>query len=212
MLNYIFPKVNELSIFVITVSLYSMAFYVPEVERSFLNIAEFTVSSMRDSWVIVELTDVFGAIVFSLIIISCVVAFFVGPLIMPFTQCDLRHCGFVVLMVDAALSIHFNLLNINQNSTLRTIFIIYSFAWLGYLLLNFKREKDTANVICDEKSDPKTAIAVSISAILIILFLYFVLEWLWLDSYFSAIAFSFLGLRFSKMIQSYFFCQSPLLR
>jgi hypothetical protein len=188
MFKYVFPKTNELTVFLLAVTLYSSIFYIPELGDHFLqsslmlldrwvNKLSFTLGIIDTSWFLIKT---------ALISLIITVTFF-GPLILPFTKKDLRYlCGGVILL-ELALIVVLNVSAIEQHPIVRQTLITYYSCWFFYALFIMRWNRNLNTLICNEQTQPKIAISLAFTSSIFMAILYFLFEWWWLDAYLTSV-------------------------
>lgn len=192
MFKNIFPKVNEATIFVITVTLYSSILYIPEVTIKTIGFFALIWSDWREA---LENTSGFLSVTWFLIkslfmtLFATIfgVAIFFGPLLLPFTEKDIRGLCLTIILVDLALLITFNIVSTEFHPLLRLFFVVYYSAWFVYVIVSVRLRNNVDHLVCSIKCDPQLAIKLAFSSSLSTFVLYFFIDWWWVDAYLTSI-------------------------
>jgi len=188
MFKYLFPKTNELTVFLLAVTLYSSIIFIPGLGDKllqsslilfdkWLNKLSFTIGIIDTSWFLIKT---------ALISLIIMVTFF-GPLLLPFTKKDLRYlCGGVILL-ELALIVSLNVSAIEQHPIIRQTFITYYSCWFFYAIFIMRWNHNLNALMCNEQTEPKIAISLAFTSSIFMAVLYFSLDWWWLDAYLTSV-------------------------
>lgn len=190
MLYKIFPKTNELTVFVVAVVLYAtvisnidlISLLKDKVTFLWLNwLADFSNSNS----IFTDVKLVFGLI----FLVIAGLSYLIGPLLMPFTKKDIRRLSLIILWIDVSLIIYWNIKYIEPGQWFRLFPIIYGSAWFIYsiVILKMNERKGIDQLVTEEQTNPNIAlkwagIAAGLSLVLNHLF-----NLWWLDAYMLAI-------------------------
>ena len=195
MLNKIFPKINELTVFVTTVVLYVTVIFDLNLVSILIDIINFLwmgwVDDFSDSNSFYTDTKLILGLIF-MVFIS--LSYLIGPLLMPFTEKDIRVFSIIVLWVDVLLIIYWNIKSSESGQWYRVFPIIYGAAWLLYaiIVLRLDRRNGIAMLVSEEQTNPKVALKVaSIGVVLSQVFVHLFNMW-WLDAYMLALLIAFI--------------------
>lgn len=186
MFRYIFPRTNELAVFVITTVLYALVVSIPELRNSvagfFHALWVMWVSDFRAASGFWQPIKLFLGLIFSFV---CGLAYAIGPLLLPFTKRDIRIVALIVLWVDAVQLIYWLVVGSAGPELLRLAAIVYVAAWLIYsvILVRSRRDVGMVELVDDTQVEPRVALAVASIGILLALSLVIVFQRWWLEAY-----------------------------
>lgn len=161
----IFPPLNEITVFVIAVTLYSLFVYVD----GFPSPAEVVGLLLKE--MARQATESISNFIAMVVAAPILLAMIFGPLFLPFTRLDLSGtCGLVIAvfaLVAAGTSI-VNLVNDHHSLPNRLIFI-YSISWIVYMYYILKFVKEPGFIMGAEQED---ALCACIAATVSVVFVY----------------------------------------
>lgn len=202
MLKYIFPRTNELCVFVITVVLYATILATPELMAL---IKDLTVEFwLNASSVLAKSEGHLQALIAYLALISLsvsVVVFFLGPLLLPFTEKDIRAVSLCILWVDVLLLISWSNRASGEASFHQLFLSFYGSVWLVYsfFIVKLNPKGGIGYLVDSEQTSPKVALLASGLGIVLVLFFIVGLGWWWLDAYVTAV---FMALFSERLVNS----------
>ena len=190
MLEKIFPKTHELTVFVITVVLYMTIITNLELFGMLIG----TINLLWTGWVadFSESTSIRTDTKLILGLITMVgvsVAYLIGPLFMPFTKKDIRFLSIVLLWVDISLIIYWNMKISEPGQWYRVFPVLYSLAWLIYslIVLKFNKRNGINMLVSEEQTNPKAALKVASTGIILSVAFVHIMKFSWLDAYMMAL-------------------------
>lgn len=190
MIKFLFPRTNELTVFVIALVLYVTVLFVPDIINTVIEFSRLAwnswLSVLSKSGNIYETTKYvlgFTGVVIVLLF------YFIGPLLLPFTKKDLRVSALLILWVDAALLIYWNIHSMDTAQWYRGLSSLYVISWLLYSLLVVKLDKVNGikKLVNEEQTTPSVAIRTALLGAIMSLTLIYLLDWKWLDAYMLAV-------------------------
>ncbi len=137
MLKKIFPPANELTVFVFTVTLLSLFFYMDgwadKASMFLVDYVENVFNNIHQAINIIDIVRSYAALIFSPIIFVIVVF---APLFLPFNKKDLRGLCVTMIFIDVFIIVYSNGGAVSTNPSAINLFIMfYSVIWLIYTLV-----------------------------------------------------------------------------
>lgn len=196
MLSKIFPKTNELTVFVIAVVLYVTVIFNIELISALASKLQILWGAWQDDYTALEtLFDKIKHILGLLTFVFLCIVYLVGPLLMPFTHKDIRALSLIILWIDAVLIIYWNIKSTDLDQWYRLFPVVYGVAWLAYSLFVIKADSTHGirKLVTNEQTTPKTALRIAGLGSFLSLFFMHVMNLWWLDAYMLALVLTFMA-------------------
>ena len=203
MFKFIYPKVNELTVFIISVTLYSAILYIPEISIEVVDLfqlllddwlEEFALVSgfIDSSWFVIKST--LKSTFFTLLLLGAILL----PLFLPFTNKDIRRACFSVILLDLGLLITFNVVNIEQYPIIRQLLIAYYVIWFLYAIILGRINQNINHLMNMEQTKPSLALVLAFISSVLTATLYLLFDWWWIDAYLTSVYFVLISERLYK--------------
>ncbi|TGN40670.1 hypothetical protein [Marinobacter confluentis] len=203
--DHVFPKINELCVFVVTVLLYATIIISPELHEFLGLYWQELLQDWERKWsranTLFLMFEFVGSLIFGFVFLAII---FLGPLFLPFTKRDIRAVCICILWLDAALIIYWNSQTRSEFSFIQAALILYWGAWLvySYFVLRADSTNGVKRLINNEQTTPVTALLISGYGCIFLLIFKLLLGWWWLDSYMAAVFMALLAARFGERFLS----------
>jgi len=144
-LKRIFPPANELTVFVMTVTLLSMFIYMDgwadKAIVFYFELVEKHLYEIHQAKGIKDTVSGYGTLILTPILLFVIIF---GPLFLPFNKRDLRALCATIILIDASIIAYGNMGLVKETSTIINNFItFYSVIWIIYIFVAVKmRELD----------------------------------------------------------------------
>jgi hypothetical protein len=191
MFQLIFPKANELAVFVMAVTFYSLFFYVPEMTQGLINV----LTTLWHAWLndfksaegVIASSKFLGGLILGILALGF---YGIGPLLLPFTKRDIRLTSLLILWINGVLLIYSVIKTERALSPLAVAYVIYYLAWLIYsvTLMRIAGNAGIQKLVSDEQTNPTQAVSCALFSIALTVLLTSWLSFWWLNAYLSAIS------------------------
>lgn len=189
-LNYIFPRTSQLTVFVGTFVLYAAIATSPDASAAVVEGAEECLrhwdKMLRECE---NFYETIGTLLGITLFVAIFAAYVLGPFFIPFTTKDLRGLCLGFLWIDLVLIICWHTSGVGELSWYQVVCVVYGGAWLAVSLLIARLDAGEAvkRFIAPGKPAPEHALAVGGSGTLLVVLLMVGFGWWWLDAYIAAL-------------------------
>jgi hypothetical protein len=189
-MHRLFPKINELTVFIITVLLYAAILISPELTEAVSSAAnEVWLKILRNfshsQGFLEKAKQTFIAIVGGLVLLC----YLIGPLLLPFTKRDIRVVSIMILWIDSGIVIYWNSQSTGAYRALSSILILYWAAWMIYsvILLRVDPKAGVDTLLDKHQTSPQVALSFAVPGICLLILFFFALQWEWIEAYLMAV-------------------------
>jgi len=189
-MHRLFPKINELTVFIITVLLYATVLISAELSEAVLSGANEVLDKFSRNFAQSEgFLETAEQTLIAITGVLFVLCYLIGPLLLPFTKRDIRIISMIILWIDAGIVIYWNSQSTGAYRALSSVVILYWAAWMIYSFLLLRCDpKAGVDILLDKRqTSPQVALSFAVPGVCLVILFFFAFQWEWVEAYLMAV-------------------------